>query len=38
MVVSALIQDEFAVRSLLWCIVPVSVVWYVLAQPRASIT
>lgn len=38
LVLSALVQDEFAVRSLLWCIVPVSVVWYVLAQPRPSTT
>jgi hypothetical protein len=38
LVLSLLIQDEFIMRSLLWCIVPVGVVWYLLGQPRASST
>ena len=36
LVLSVLIQGESIMRGLLWCIVPVIVVGYLLAQPSAS--
>jgi hypothetical protein len=36
LVVSVLIQGEPIIRVLLWCIVPIVVVCYLVAQPRAS--
>jgi hypothetical protein len=32
--VSVLIQGEFIMRTLLWCIVPAIILCYVLAQPK----
>ncbi len=36
LVASVLIQGEAILRGLVWCIVPVIVVFYLLAQPRVS--
>ena len=33
---SALVEEQFTPRALLWCVVPVVVVWYLLTQPRPS--